>query len=755
MNRLIENILTYPKNFISISLIATFFCIPGLLQMEQNYSYRNWFNAEDPILKTQDQFESEFGSLDTLNILLVFNKSVFNKPSLEYIKRLTQELEKLPYTTRVDNLTNVSITYSIEDDIIIESLVEEENPLTPFEIEKIRTRALSDPIISKNYLFDNEKAILINYRFKRDYSVKKSFNTIVMRQVEKIMAQNSFEGLASVHMLGNPKITTTFRTSAMQDLSVLVPVLLILIALLIFVQFRKIQIVAISFISIIMSITIMLGIMSYLGIYFNNLTSITPELVLAIGLADSIHIFATFSLKIKSMERIEALRYSMRKNFIPTLLTSLTTALGFIAFVNSEMDNIADLGLIASIGTLIAWLVTYFFLAPLTSLIVKDVKLRTYNFNFDAQKLIDYLLSHKFKIYLFYGVCVIVSLALVPGLEINSDPVNYFRGELDFSRDIKVADKKMGGVFPLEVVFDSGLDDGIKNPDFLKQVDDYIQWVYSTGYVKQDLSVIKILKNMNKVFNQNQVVFDRIPDNSETVAQLLFTYNLSVPEGRNLNDRVTLNNKKIRVTFMTPHLDSKTGQVLYSMLRAEAKKRSLKIIITGKRYLWHALNQKVVFSFLKSLGTALILVTLLLTVFLRSLKLGLLSLIPNLVPIVSGSLFLTIMSRPLDIGSSIVASIVLGIAVDDTIHVITNYKIYMNELGDERAALIKLFSETAPALIITTLILSISFACFMLASFVPNQNMGILMSLSLLFALICDLTLLPLILFDLVKKVKP
>lgn len=747
MKNLLESIVNRPKQYLLLSLIGIVVLSLGIGKLEENYSYKNWFNDQDPILISEQKFEQEFGSLESLSILLTFKESIFSPEILARIGIVTDELTKLIYSIRVDSLVNTSVIYAIQDDIFIEDLVPDYENVE--DIPYIRKRAYADPFISTNLLFEAEKSTVISFRFKKSPKVRGEYGLIIA-DLDKILKKEMSGIDVEMRFIGNAKISDTFAKSALKDFSILIPVLLLLVGLLIYLQFRSFKVVGLSFLSIIFANTSMLGIAGYVGITLNNLTSVAPELILAIGLADAVHILAVYAIQLKQDKTSkQALLYSLNKNLLPTIITSLTTSIGFISFVTSEMDNVVGMGIISAVGTILAWFVTYFFLAPGLLLTNAKVQTKSLNLKISSKKFINFLLNNRPKVYTIYGLFILLTIYLIPKVDINSDPIKYFRGELDFSKDIFIAEKKMGGIFPLELLFDSGKVDGVKNHYFLSKVQEYIEWAESLEYFSHSHSIIKIIKQMNQVFNGDDKSKFMIPEDKNAIAQLIFTYNLSVPEGRSLTDRISFKNDKLRLTLMMKHTDSKTGDKVYASLANKAKEMGLNMELTGKRYLWHTLNHKVVTSFVKSLGLAIILVTLLIATFLKSTRLGLISIIPNLVPILSGSLFLMLLGRSLDIGSSIVASIVLGIAVDDTIHIVTNYKKYLTE-GDRKNALIRLFEETAPALITTTLILSLSFSCFILASFVPNQNMGILMSMCLMMALICDLTLLPLILHDLV-----
>lgn len=755
----IQSIIDHPKRYILLSFIIFLFSIPGLMQLESNFSYRNWFKETDPILKTLDKFEKEFGSSESVTIVLHDKIDIFTLKNIQDLNNLTLKLENSLLGIKVESLINTSWIHVQEDDIEIAPFIEISEIKTKNDLLLKKNQALKDQLIIGNLLAKDAKTTLIKFRLRKAIDKKLNYPKIVddiKGDIDSVLVNSDLD----YRILGNPVITTTFKRSAMKDLKLLIPILLLIIALLIYLQFKRFKIILISLSTIFLSIITMLSAMSFLGISFNNLTSIAPELILAIGLADAIHILATYKIFRKNNSKTKAMKMSLTKNFLPTIITSLTTSCGFISFMAADMRNISDMGIVAALGTVIAWLFTYILLAPLV-LVLKEKRVDdkgTVNNKpkFEVGRFIDFLFDHKRFIYGFYLILFIGSVFITTKVDINSDPLKYFRGELDILNDIAFTEKNMGGMFALEVEANSKKSNGISEPVFLEKLEEFSKWSLKTfPEITAAYSPVDIVKKMNQVFNQGNPDFYTIPKTQVKSSQLLFMYNLSVPEGKTLTDQISLNNDKVRLTLMMKNMGSTEATALFEMLKLKAKSLSLDIKLTGRKMLWQTLNEKVVLSFLKSLSLALLFVTVLLAIFLKSIKIGILSIIPNIIPIMSGAIFLVVLQRPLDIGSSIVASIVLGIAVDDTIHIVSNYLKHLRAGLTPRDSITKLFEETAPALIITSLILSISFASFILASFVPNQNLGILMSSSLMIALICDLTLLPLLLSDFVRTTKP
>jgi predicted RND superfamily exporter protein len=749
-SKFINDIVNNPVKWLCISILLLLVFIPGLFKLDMVFSYRVWFHESDPLLLKLDNFEKDFETSESSLIVLHHDDGMFQKDVVEYIHELEKKLWVLDNTARVESLVSTSYIWADVDDINIDDFIPVDAKLTKSYLLERAKKVTNEESIVGSLIGKDLKTSLIYVRIKSFVGKGPPYKDIVT-DIRKVLADTKKPAGLSTRLTGNPSVTYAFRESTNKDLKVLIPMLLSLVALFLYLMFRNGKVIAISFSAIFVTIAAMLGAVGYLGIKFHNMTSITPSFILAIGLADAIHIFASYFKYLGEHDEKESMLLALEKNFKPTVITTITTSIGFFSFINTDIKNIGDLGIATGIGTILAWIFTYILIAPLATMFINK-KSRSYllESKINFSKYFNFLKKYKIYIYVV-NFCLICSCFFyMTKIDVNSDPLKYFGSGFTLKDDIEYVENNVGGAFSLEMSVDSGENDGITKTHFLQNVDDFSDWIEKEfETITKTSSITKIVRKMNKVFHEDKEEFYKISDDDKQNAQFLFLYGLSVPEGKSLNDRMNGSQRKIRLSAMMKNMDSKSSVSMYKKIENRAKEMMLKVELTGKRVLWQSINEKVVSSFIYSIICSLLLITLCMIIFLKSFKMGLLSILPNLMPISFGAIVLVILDRPLDIGASIVSSIVLGIAIDDTIHVISNYVSRRKQGYSREESIIETLSISAPALIITTVILSFSFACFIFASFVPNQNLGILMSICLSVALICDLTLLPLLIYDL------
>ncbi|EQC47738.1 RND family transporter [Bacteriovorax sp. Seq25_V] len=755
MNKLINFICLKPKLTVLISLFCVLLSIPGLMSAKTNFSYRVWFQEDDPLLHQIDLFEKEFGSSESTVIVVTNEDGIFNKETLEYIRTLTLKAGLLPHSAKAESLTSHNWVDSTDDEINISPMLDIDVEVNAQTIAQLKERA-NDQDIMMRFIGPTKKVALI-YVKVRALPGEEIHSKQTVGELNGLLESNPPPKGITIKLTGNSVITSVFKDSAVDDLKVLFPLLLAIMICFIFFQFRSIKIVALSMFTIILTIITMMSFCGYLEIPIHNLTAIAPEFIMAIGLADAIHIVSTFYLFNKAGIKSDVtMSKALKKNFLPTIITTLTTMFGFFSFMSADIKNINDLGAIAGIGTVVAWFYTYLFLAPMIILFFKNQKnskLKEVSFPIDYKKFVNHLITYKHVVYFSFAVFSIFSVYMATQLDVNSDPLKYFSEKYHVASDLEYVENNVGGIFSLEMTVDTGVENGVKNHEFLKRIDAFSEKLRSEfPDITKTVSVVDIVKRMNQVLHANKLEYRKLPDTNEEISQYLFLYNLSIPEGESLNDKLNIEGSKLRLSALMKNQDSKSTMKMIREINVLAKDFDLNLAVTGKRYLWQSINEKVVHSFIISLSMALVIISVILSIFLKSITIGIVGLIPNLIPVLATGLILKLTGRPLDIGSAVIASIVLGIAVDDSIHIASNFLRIRGEGKNAKDSLIELFEKTAPSLIITTLILSVSFSSFILAGFVPNQNLGLLMSLGLMVALLTDLFLFPVILYDLTKN---
>jgi predicted RND superfamily exporter protein len=301
----------------------------------------------------------------------------------------------------------------------------------------------------------------------------------------------------------------------------------------------------------------------------------------------------------------------------------------------------------------------------------------------------------------------------------------------------------MSNARSFELVVSAGEDDGIKDPVFLAKVDAFQTWMEKQPRMTRAVSILDILKATHKSLHGDRPEAYRLGEDKQTIAQELLLYTMGLPQGMDVNDRITVKNDALRITVLNTILTSREAVASIEGILAEGKRRGLDVEATGKYYLYQQTNDYVVQSFLTSLWSATLLIGVIMMIFLRSIRLGLISMFPNIVPLFAGGALLRLLGQPLDMGTVLVASVCLGISIDDTSHVLANFAYHRRQGLPPNQAMRLVLAHTGPALLSTNGILIASFATFATATFVPNIYFGVLVAFILTMALVADMFFTP------------
>lgn len=712
----------------------------GLPQLKSDFSFKVWYSKDNVLLKSFTQFEKEFGNDDQVMIALEFPNSVLKKENIEVIHKLTEGLWQVKDVARVDSLTNYDIIKGDEDNIEILPLYEEDEAYS----EQWSTKAVDEDPVLVNYLISKDKRVALLYAKLRPFfeeAPEYSETVIQTNELVKEVIPND----VNVYTTGAAKLADDFRLSSQNDFIYVTAVIHLIFIVLLFLIFKSIAAIVYSLLIIWFSIAASLGFNALMGFNINVISSIMPIILITVGLADAIHILSSyvFSRKKGESER-ESLRYSLSKNFYPTLFTSLSTSIGFLSFYSASLEPIKFMGITTGVGVLLIWLLTYL-LSPVilwfekTKLFNIPIRQKTKKDRFEGSWLVQ-LVNKNYKLINSLAVVVLVlSFFQVYKLGPNINPYEQFKKDHPMRKSIEFLSEKIKGVTPVEIVIDSGKENGLQDPDFLKKVENYNEWINSLPYVHKSTSLIDVLKKTNLSLHQRY----ELPKTSQSVAEQLLLYTLSVPEGKSLTNQMNIKRSKMRLTAYWSLKESIESLEAIKEIENKSKEFGLDVTITGKLPLFLRMNPYIVETFVNSFATALILITIFLMICLKSFKIGLLALIPNVFPIVIGGAVFSLLGLNLDLGTVLVASVCLGIAVDDSIHLLFDFqKNRENKLVfDENIKSIT--KKTFPALFFTTLLLMVGFSSLLTADFIPNIRFGISVASILGVALITDFIVLP------------
>jgi uncharacterized protein len=751
-----EKIAFFPLQRPKLCLILGFLLFavitPWSANIKFDFSATVWFSETDPLLERLRNFEQTFGSDESVVVLVELHEGdIFTPKVIELIQELTERVWEVPLVSRVESLTNYHWSYAEGDNLITE-------PFIPEEL------AHDENFLLERRIAGLEHSVLPGVFFSRDGQSAMIFGRLALnptshlRHAEILSTLNSIldeykDPAWKLHSLGQPVLSANFQEKSFRDIFLLTPILVLLVLVYLYWTFRSLMGVAIPFSIIVASIGFTGGMTGLLGAKVNSLTFILPSILIAISIADSIHLLATFFDQFSKTKKIDlAAQRSLLKNLGPIFLTTLSTSIGFFSLSFSDILPVRELGILAALGTISAMIFSYLWVVPLLLLFVsrqvrssKPMNQRMLSRTAVASYL-HWVESNATAVLISFAIITVAGVWLGLKNIVDSNPYKYFKESDQLSQSNQYSLDHYGGVAGPELMIDSLTPGGAKEPKFLQEVESFQNWLNERPVVNRVMSIIDILKEMNKALFEGDEAEYRIHPQKDVIAQELFLYTIGLPLGMDINNRMDLAEQKVRLSLLWSLQDSAPSLAELKVIEDEAQRRGLDVQSTGKSILFQQMNEHVVYTFFTSMGAAIFLISIILFWVYRSFTLGLISLIPNCVPVFLGAGLLYLLGKPIDIGTAIVASVTLGIAVDDTIHFLSHYHRLTKDGMERMEALIEVLSSTGLALMITTFILATCFGLFIFASLVPNINFGILCAFVLTMALVCDLIILPAIL---------
>jgi len=734
----------------------------GLGKMKVNFTHTAFFRSTDPMLQRFDAFERQFGNDDAVIVVVHSPSGIFDAETAALLRKLTDQMWKVPEVIRVDSLTNFQWVHAEGDEIEIEPLLPRDGDLSPQLLEERKQVALKHEVLP-DYLVSKDGKTAVVYAKLKPGIDHPPDAPLITAETKKIV-ESLQSGDHTFHLTGGPIVNNAFKDSSQKDLSVLVPALLLMVATLLAFTFRRIGGVIMPFFVIITTVLATFAFSGWLGLEMSTVTFSLPQVLIAVCVAESVHLLVGFYRARKAhRSRREAAQYTLQKNFMATLLTSSTTALGFYSFISANLPPIENFGILAGLGTTYTWLMTYGIVGPMMVVwpgkepttgadTVEDDLTQSTPF---TRSFIAFIDRTRWGVIATFIGLLALSGYLGSKNVVNSNPYEYFREGLPVREAQQFVLKNLGGTAMFEVVVSAGVEDGIKEPAFLHKVEELEKRVLEIDGINRTISIVDILRQMNRALNGGEQAHYKLPATKEGVAQELLLYTMGLPQGMDVNDRMTIKNDALRISLISTITDSNTAVAAAEQIERLGKELGIDAKTTGKMLLYQGMNGHVVDSFLSSLGSALLLIGLIMVVSFRSLRLGIISMIPNVVPLVFGGAVLYFLSGTLDIGTVLVASVSLGIAVDDTIHILTHFNLHRADGMTTRESLERLMAHSGPAMISTTLILITGFSTLAFGDFIPNVYFGLLTAIILGLGLATDFLLLPAILLIALRDKEP
>ena len=713
-------------------------------------NYRVFFSDENPELTAFEDLQATYTKNDNfLFVLEPADGNAFSATTLSAVEQLTEQSWKIPYAIRVDSVTNFQHTYGVEDDLIVEDLFKNPDAMTTGELERRGAIALDEPLLRSQLVTEAGSAVAVNVVLQYpEQSLMEVPKAVGFARDLRAQIEAAFPDI-NVSLTGVSMLNNAFAETGTADLGSLVPMMFAVILLLTYLIIRSASATFATFAVILFSSMIGMGWAGYMGIKLTPISGSAPIIILTLAIADSIHILISLRTAMREgMAKEEALVEAVRLNFLPVTITSLTTIIGFLALNFSDSPPFWHLGNITAVGILAAWALSLTLLPALIRIL--PFKPKAIEGPDRGQivmgRLADFVIANPRRLIIGVGGAALLLMTFIPRIELNDQWTRYFDDRVEFRQETDQAVKSFG-MYPIEFSVPAETSGGISEPEYLEYLEEFTEFLRDQPVVTHVYSFADIMKRLNKNLHGDDQSWYSIPQDRALSAQYLLLYELSLPYGLDLNDRINIDKSATRVTATLGDADSIETRAFLDATDAwmatnlpnwmQAKPTSAQVMFT---YIAERNIQNMIAGTLIAIAA----IAVILMLSLRSFGLGLLSLIPNGMPILATFGAWALLVGEVGFSVATVASISLGIIVDDTVHLLSKYVRARSERGGTAADAIRYaFQSVGVALVVNTVILAVGFMVLLASSFKVNVDMGMLTAISIVFALILDFLFLP------------
>ena len=731
---------------IAIPLVVFSLAI-NLKHLEIDGSYRIWFEEDSKSLTDYDYFRSEFSNDDAITIMFKDEKGIFNKKALGSVHRITEALWEMNHVDRVDSISNyqyIHIEADSPDEILVDDFIEDLEARSPEFLANRAKIAVKDPSVVNAFISEDAKTTMIVARLDADVNEDAVLIAEVMKDLRAIVSAETNATGYKYWLNGGPVMTEAFIEIAGGDAMTFTPLVLLVAMALLYLLFRRVSGSLIPIMVVLLTFLTVLAVQVMLGYKLNNFTANIPVFIVAIGVADAVHIYSVWLMRRReNATTVEAVHSALEKNFYPILFTSLTTIVGFSTLILSKVVPIATLGIATASGAAVAFLVSIVWMPAVLLLLKKEVDPveAKKEINLDALGYGAFIVRHDKKIIL---ISTMIMLLIGFGLfntRVDSNTIRYFDTEVEIRKSSEFNMDNLTGPLAYIFIVDSGIKDGINEPEYLRTVERFYK-EYQEKFpkdVRHIASILEIIKRYNKILNQK----DAVPESRELVAQYLLLYTSSLAQGMEITDKIDFDQRKLRLTISTNIVDTSKDLEMIQYAQDWWSKTPYSVMTTGQTVMYANLQKDVTDTLIYSLTLTLLIVSIMMLFIFKRLKILWILLLPNVLPVVLVLGVIGWLGLTIDMGVAISGAIIIGVAVDDSIHFLVKYFEARKRGLSMQATLDEVLHYAGKAILFTTVVLSLAFSVFAFSTFAPNQNFGIVTATALVIALITDLLLLP------------
>ncbi|MCG6863151.1 MAG: MMPL family transporter, partial [Chromatiaceae bacterium] len=706
----------------------------GVLRLGFSNDYQVYFSSDNPQLQAFESLQDTFAKND--NILFVVtprDKDVFSKESLTALLALTTAAWQVPYSIRVDSVANFQHSYARGDELVVGNLVPEPEQLTPEALARIRRVALQDPLLVGRLVSKTGDVAGVNVTLQLP-AVEPDEVEQAAQAARRIAAEIiSKYPEVDIRLTGVVVMNDAFSGAAIEDAKTLYPLMFVAIFVALGLLLRSTSGTLTALLVVVLSITSTMGLAGWLGVSLSQATVPVPIVIMTLAIADSVHILVSYLRRLQGGgTKRNAMTRSLKQNLRPVFLTSFTTVIGFLSLNFSEAPPFRDLGNLLAIGVVVAFLLSVT-LAPTAMMLLPAPPSGTVTLGSRRmQRLGAWVVEH--RTFLFWSMlCLVVFLMLqLPRNRLNEQYVEYFDRTTEFRRATDYTVEHLTGIYSIEYSLSAGAPGGIYEPQFLHELDQFANWYRRQPGVRHVSVITDVLKKLNKNMNADDPASYRLPATREHAAQYLLVFELSLPAGLDLNSQINVDRSATRLTVTMDYLT--TAEVLrlerdaFAWIRDHAP--SMNAVAASPAIMFSHIAERNIRAMLEGTALALLLISATLIIGFRSFRIGLLSTIPNLIPMAMAFGLWGLVDGQIGLAVSVVSAMTLGIVVDDTVHFLNRYTNARANGAPAKEAVLDVFATVGTAIWVTSAVLILGFSMLILSHFEVNGDMGFVTALT-------------------------
>ncbi len=747
------------KNSILIVITTIILTIISLYSIKQNVYIETdldkYMPEDHPAFKYSDKAEEMFDIRDAIMIAIENKKGIYNYTTLKKIKSLTKELQKLDEIEDKDDILSL---YTADNIIANEEGLEIERffkkvPKTKEKLENLRKNVRNNEMIYRRLVSEDETASVIMAKIKDN-----SFSDSLYNEINSLASKYSGDG-DKIYVAGQPIVEGMMGSLMPKDMQKMFPLVLLLILIVLFITLRSVKGTIITLLVVLISTVWTFGLMLFLGYPIYAITTLIPVMLIAIGVADGIHLYNHIMLQHHNnpdISKRNLIRDMIKEMWVPVMMTSVTTAIGFLSLLSSEVYPIKYFAVFTGLGVMFAMLLSLIFIPAMINIFgLSKIKAKKSGeqefFKKHAKDFTDLVINHR-KIWITLTVIVLLIFGYgISKVWINSSFLARFPSSNPIVETDKFVNDKFAGTTTINVILEGNKKDEFKDPVVLSLMDKMAKDIdVKYKEVGGSLSVNDFIKRMNKVLNEDRQKMYKIPDNKNLIAQYFLLYEMSGGSDR-LWEVVDENFKTANLRFQLKTDNSKTLNSLIKSIESykpEFKKLGVDLNFAGGGYKLLVFSDLILEGQIRSLFFSFIIVIILLSIMFKSIKTGLIGVIPITITTIISFGVLGLFNIPLETTTALISSIAIGIGIDYAVHFIDRYKKNALNTGDKYITVIKTMEHSGRAIAFNAVVVILGFLVLIFSEFKPNIALGAIVSLNMLTSFIGTVTIMLIIMYS-------